>query len=197
MRARSEFVLDEMTLRAAVAHDVREAVACWGSVSDVHNGGAFELPRKQHHAAITLFHKQRIAANKALQVLKVFFAKRGRHVVEAGRCGIVPHFFVIDGHVPPLGRRLHCNNTPGNYVEESKAHRRLGVAVGVHQVNGERSHVGCTVLVTRQQLYEPREAGLDAARGGGGALHVQVFADEYNSGADLKVAVYALDQPAK
>jgi hypothetical protein len=63
-------------------------------------------------------------------------------------------------------------------------------------MNGERGDVACTVLIGRHELNESSEAALDAVSGCSSALHVHVFADEHDSGADLKVVVDALDKPA-
>ena len=120
--------------------------------------------------------------------------KPGRHTV-IGRVR-VPNF-VVDGHVPPLHRLLHCKNAPGDDVEERKAHRRLSVAVRVHETDGERGDVGSTVLIGRQQHNELREAGLDATCGSGSALHVRVFADEHDLWAFLKVVVDGVDEPTE
>jgi hypothetical protein len=201
-RTRGAFVIDKLSSRTGLAHDVRVTVARWRFVSDVYNGGAFELAREQHNAAVALFLEQKIPTNSALHVVKVVFAKRGWYVVKPRRHSVIPRagvrHFVVDGHVPLVGRRpLHCNNAPGYDVKKREAHRCLSVAVGIHQMNGERGKVGRTVLIGRHELNESSEAALDSASGSGSALHVQVSADEHDSGADLKVVVDALDKPAK
>ena len=197
------FVFDEILLRTALAHDVRVLVAHWTCIADVNDGRAFQLAREQHNAAVAGSVEQWKRANRALQVFKpVFvFAKRSRDIIKPGRHTVIARLrvpnLVVDDDVPPLHRPLHCNNAPGDDVEKRKAHGHLSVAVRVHETDGERGDVGCTVLIGRQQLNESREAGLDATCCSGCALHVHVFADEHDSGADLKVVVDGVDKPAE
>ena len=60
------FLRDEVSLRTALAQDVRVSVAQRSSIGDVHNDGAFELASKQHNAAVALFLEQYSSANEAL-----------------------------------------------------------------------------------------------------------------------------------
>ena len=79
MWARGVSVLDEFLLRTALAHDVCPLDRL---IADVHDGGAFELAREQHNAAVALFLEQWSRANRALQLLKAAFAKSDRDVIE-------------------------------------------------------------------------------------------------------------------
>ena len=76
------FVFDEILLRTALAHDVRVSVAHWTCIADVHDGRAFQLAREQHNAAVVWSLEQWSRANRALQVVKAAFAKRGWDITE-------------------------------------------------------------------------------------------------------------------
>jgi hypothetical protein len=107
------------------------------------------------------------------------------------------HSFTVNYRVPSLAGPLDRCNAPRDQVKKCESHRRLSVAVRIHQKYGEGRNVACTVVVGRQQFDTTREAVFDAAGSSSGALQVRAMAGEHDSGAELKVAVDALNQPAK